>query len=488
MTRMHPRPLRVDGGDWQGCQSLNNEHGQLMPMVMGVMAVVAIISVSFVTSVIVRQQLGGHRSRVVAARYLAEAGVERALWALENGSESGLSSLGSPSVLSVGALQGTFTAEVTPPNENGLISIRALGEVGGVRRSVRVVAKLSPHVLTYAMFGDRLIRFEGSESRTYVTPVVASTGRAEGGQLASNGEIWFAGPGISVNDFTGAVLSLRDGELPDHALLGPGLSAGRERADGGIGTLVLAEGGTLTFGESHQLITGAGSLQARGVRTEMDVASIREREILPLIDRIPLRTLAEANTANSGLNEEVGARGWAALRSKRDSVYEREDFLHILEYMGKVSAKPLSGPVYVKGPVVVPEGATLQILDGFLAVEGSLTVQIEGRLEVRHATRSRTFPGIVTIGEVPIVVQKRGILIVDGLVYARGTFDAAEKSVIDIKGALLAADPRLSIRNHDATVVVRYDPVVLITVGIQPRLGLGRTIARVVSWEDEVRQ
>jgi hypothetical protein len=144
----------------------------------------------------------------------------------------------------------------------------------------------------------------------------------------------------------------------------------------------------------------------------------------------------------------------------------------------------LTGPVYVRGPVVIAGGTGIRIRDGFLVTEGSLTLGPGARLDVRHSPRSRLFPGVVTIGEAaPLVVQQGAVLIADGLVYAERIFDAGEGAVIDIVGALIAADPLLSFRNHSATVVIRYDPAVLGTIGIRPPSGV-EAVARIIAWRD----
>jgi hypothetical protein len=216
----------------------------------------------------------------------------------------------------------------------------------------------------------------------------------------------------------------------------------------------------------------------------MEVVAARGREDLPLVTRAILLELAKANAENAELNRAVGSQAWPSLLQKQDSVYTREEFLQIIKYLATGSAQLLRGPTYVKGPVVVIKETSVTLFDGFLAVEGSVTVEEGGLLEVRHSPRSHAFPGIVTLGPAaPIVIQRRGVLIVDGLVYAEGTFDAGQDSVVDIRGALLGADPRLSIRAHEATLVVRYEPSVLSTVGLQPK-PKSKRIVRVVSWEE----
>ncbi len=466
-------------------RGLEDERGQLIPMVLAVMVIIAIITSAFVMNLVVSQQLGGLRYRVLAARYLAEAALERALWALESGSEDPAYVEGSLDLATgTGALQpGRFRVETMRDEGDGRFSILASGEYGGVRRAIRARVQLSPRILTYALFAQ-LARFEGSNSRTYLIPAPLSAERGEGGNLGVNAEVRFMTRGITVNDFSGATLSLRDGDQPDTTLLGPAAQPAEQRGTQ-IGKFVLAGDAVMTFGADRKPLPDPQVLDAYGVRVGMAVVSIHEPESFPLVDRSRLRKLAEANAENTELNQAVGSRAGAPLRDKRDSAYEPADFIRILEYLVEHPSTPLSGPIYVTGPVVVPGGSSLRILDGFLAVEGSLTVQADARVDVRHAPNAARFPGILTIGEThPLVVQRGGVLVVDGLVYAGGIFDAGERSYVDIKGALVAAGPSLSLRNHDATIVIRYNPSVLSTIGIQPQRGPGKTVARIVSWEE----
>ncbi len=80
--------------DWLR-SALGDQRGQLIPMVLAVLVIIITTSSAFVMNLAVRQQLGGRRYRVTAARYLAEAALERARWALESGAEDPASVAGS---------------------------------------------------------------------------------------------------------------------------------------------------------------------------------------------------------------------------------------------------------------------------------------------------------------------------------------------------------------------------------------------------------
>ncbi|HEY3246799.1 MAG TPA: hypothetical protein VGK88_00730 [bacterium] len=445
----------------------NNEQGQLMPMVLGLLVIAAVISVAFVALVVTRQQLVGYRYRVLAARYAAEAGIERAIWELRGPDRV----LGLRVPLGNGS-GGRFAVESVDDQGGGFLRIVSRGEFRGLTRKVQATVKLSPGVLRYALFGDRLLRFEGSESRTYVVPASSARGCASGGLFGSNREVWIATPGVAINDFAGTLLPLRDGDQSDRVLTA-------------TGQLVLPAGAVLTFGGDHRPVDDPAELSLEDIKLGAAIVVGGPPEEPPSIDRAVLQSLAEANTANAELNEAVGRRmGRPDLRLKRNSVYEREDFDLIVRYLTLAPGEVLTGPIFVRSSAVVPDGASIRIVDGFLATEGSLTIKTGGRLEVRHSLRSRLLPGVVTIGATaPLVVQQHGTLVVDGLVYAGRIFDAGEGAVIDIVGSLMAADPLLSFRNHSATVVVRYDPAVLGTIGIRPPPGVG-AVVRIVAWTE----
>ncbi len=464
--------------------ALGDQRGQLIPMVLAVMVIIIIISSAFVMNLVVRQNLGGRRYRVTAARYLAEAALERARWALESGAADPASVFGSLDIAKSagGTQEGRFRVQSLSDEGDGLVSVVAIGEFAGVQRAIRAQIKLSPRVLSYALFGQGFIQLEGNGSHTYLIPAPIAGGSADGGHLGTNTEVRLMNAGIVLNDFSGLKLSLRDGDQPDYALLGLPAPPREEQRTGKV---VLSAGAGITFGTDRESLNDPERLRGRGIRMGMAVVSTPERETLPRIDLVRLRGLAEANVKNAEVNEAVAAQIRPSLRGKRDSLYEPGDFIYILGYLARQPGKPLRGPIYVKGPFLLPQGLDLQIFDGFLAVEGSLMIVGGARLEVHHTPSARLFPGIVTVGaDHPLVVQKDGVLVVDGLVYTGGLFDAGDRSVVDITGALIAADSRLSIRNHNATLVIRYNPTVLDTIGF---LTQGRTLARVVVWE-EVRR
>lgn len=399
---------------------LQDQRGQLIPVVLAVMVIIAITSSAFVINLVVRQQLEGYRYRVMVARYLAEAALERARWALESGVEDPAYVAGSLDITSsTGASQqGRYRVETLRDEGDGLLSLLAIGEFAGIQRAIKAQVKLSPRVLAYAIFAQGPVRLEGDDSRTYLIPAPLAAGTVEGGHLGVNTEVRFINAGVAVNNFSGVALSLREGPQYDYALIGlPSAPPEDQRT----GKLVLAGGAGIMFGVDRDPLSDAAQLRGHGVRFGMEVASTRKQEALPSIDRTRMRALAEANFENAEVNQAVGSRTRPSLQAKRDSLYDRDDFIHILRYLAEGPPTPLKGAIYVKGPVVVPKGSSQQILDGFLVLEGGLTIHQGARLEIRHATKSRAMPGLVTVGgSFPVVVEREAMLAVDGLVYAGG--------------------------------------------------------------------
>ncbi len=456
---------------------VRNQRGQLMPTVLGLLVVVTIISASFASYVGARQRLARHRYDAMAARYLAEAAVARALWTLQAGTGEKSSSVGSL-YSADDRPQGTFAIEAVQADEAGIVTIVARGESGGVARRIKVRATLAPRVLTYGLFGHHLVRFEGAGARTYILPEYDGRGCAEGGHLGSNGEVWFATPGPSVNSASGARLPLRDGEVTDRDLLA---SEGRRA----FGKLLLPSSTGLTFGADHVPVSDLRGLSALGAPVDLDLVVAPGDEDLPQIDRDVLRRLARANVANADLNEIVGSRSWPALRDKRDSSYQWADFVRIVDHLRHSPADVLRGPVFVEGPVVVPQSVTVRLRDGFLAVEGSLTVGVDGRLEILHTPGAHRLPAIMTLGDSGLLVlQQRAVLVADGLVYADRVFTAGQGAFVDVKGAIVAADLRLSIHILGATTVIHYDRSVVGTVGVRRPVESAGTVVRILSWEE----
>jgi hypothetical protein len=318
-------------GRWQRVlRVVGNEQGQLLPMALGVLLVAGMISVIFTAYVVTRQQLAGHRYSVMAGRYMAEAGVERALWALQRAPESWSGLRGLAELLEAGSLRGSFTIDAVEDRGGGLYDITSTAEVRGSNRTVRATAKLSPPVLQVALFGSRLLRFEGG-SRTYVMAGSAPSACIADARLSSNGEIWLVNEGVAINDFDGTVLPLRDGNQPDHALLGnggtglgpPHALSERQRVEG-VGQIIVPDGAALTFGDAHYHLEDPFDIPRLAVRVGAAIVAGGRPEDLPGVDRAALRSLAAGNAANAELNETVGRQmGWACGSSATASTSAR---------------------------------------------------------------------------------------------------------------------------------------------------------------------
>ncbi len=446
--------------------------GHAIVMVLVVMLVVQLTAWGFLTWVNTEQRLAGGTTRSLAAFYLAEAGLQKALWMLEEGRLTAAVPEGrfAPREEAMGA--GTFAVDEFEYLPDSLLSIVVRGDVGGARRRLKGLVRVGPQPLAYGVYARGSIVFDGS-ARTYVlSSRSARPGCRRAGDLATGGEIRFESPSVALNSFRGVGLPLREGIIPDRALLGSG---GRDPALGLI-DVVLAGRAELRSGKSRTLVDLAELRQQVG---ELGIRRVRVREAIPApsiaMDRY--RGLAEANTANAPLNTAAGwASARASLRAKVHSRYSEEDFEAILAYLRDQPSRSLRGLVFVEGDVEMVEGTSLIIQDGSLVVAGDIGLKGGARLEVRHGPNTRALPGIIAGGDAIIEIAREAAMIVDGLLLAGSRVDVLG-GTLDVIGAVATG----SLVNKDGTIAVRYDPEVLVTVGLR-RTAKGA--AELVSWQE----
>jgi hypothetical protein len=446
--------------------------GHALVIVLVVMLVVQLTAWGFLMWVNAEQRLAGGATRSLAAFYLAEAGLQKALWQLEEGrfGEAVPGGWFAPREEAMGA--GTFAVDEFEYLSDGVLSIVVRGDVGRVRRRLKGLVRVGPQPLAYGVYARGSIVFDGS-ARTYVlSPRSARSGCRRGGDLAAGGEVRFDSPSVALNSFRGRDLSLREGIIPDRALLG----AGSPDPDLGLVDVVLAGNAELKSGKSRTLVDLAELRQQVG---ELGIRRVRVREAIPALsiamDRY--RGLAEANTANAPLN---AAAGWtsarASLRAKAHSRYSEGEFEAILGYLRDHPGRTLRGLVFVEGDVELGEGASLIIPDGALVVAGDIALKDGARLQVRHGPNTRALPGIIAGGEAIIEIAKEAAVTVDGLVLAGSRVDVLG-GTLDVVGAVATG----SFVNKDGIVTVRYDPEVLVTTGLR-RTAKGA--AELVSWQE----
>ncbi len=138
-----------------------SERGQALLLLLAVAAILLPLCAGFVSSMSLQDRLAGDRLRAATARYLAEAGIEKALWHLEGEAPNGSRDASwrprdYAEDLQAPGIQGRFVVDVRDEPE-GRISIESWGEVGRVRRGVRVVAKIGPGALDHALFANGLL-------------------------------------------------------------------------------------------------------------------------------------------------------------------------------------------------------------------------------------------------------------------------------------------------------------------------------------------
>lgn len=455
---------------------MRRQEGQAMLMVMVVMLILQLIAWAFLSRVNAEQRFAGGSARSLAALYLAEAGVQRALQVLEEGA-NGDSPLPHEEALG----PGTFTIEALEQLPGGgLIGIVVRGEVAGAHRRLKVLTRVGPQALAYGLYGQGSVRFDG-QARTYLLPFRAGGGGCRcTGDLAAGVEVRFDSPRAALNAFRGMRLLLRDGEIADHALLGPLETAGATDRVPGLVDVVLVGKARLVSGISHRPV---GLEELRRQVAELGIRRLRARAALtaPSIDVNHYRALAEANTANASINSVAGeAAASQDLRTKAHSRYSVEEFEAILDYLQDTfrdRPRPsFQGTIFVEGDVFLEEGARLTIVDGALVAAGDIVVGEGARLEVRHGQAARALPGMIAWGMATIQIEEKAVAIVDGLVLTDGDVEV-HGGVLDVIGAVAAKN----FFTKDGTVVVRYDSGVLATMGLR-RTGKG--LAELVSWQE----
>ncbi|MGQ0571577.1 MAG: pilus assembly PilX family protein [Armatimonadota bacterium] len=445
---------------------MRQQDGQALLMVVVVMLILQMFAGVFLARVSFEQRLAGGSTRSLAALYLAEAGLQKALWVLEEGKDLTL-----PYQEALGV--GTFAIEALEHLPGGLISVVVRGDAANVRRRLRVLARAGPPALAYGVYGQHSLRFDG-RARTYLLPFRAGGGDCRcAGNLAASGEVRFESPHVLLNTFHGSRLPLRDGTIDDYALLGS--SAVVDPAQGLV-DLVLAGGARLTSGIAHKPIELE---ELRRYVGELGIRRLKVRPALqgPSFEVDQYRALAEANTANTLLNRAAAEAGGAAgLRVKPHSRYIAEEFETVLDYLKGGPRRALQGVVFVEGDVDLVEGDKLIIADGALVVEGDIVIGPGARLEVHHGPTARTLPGVVAWGKAAIDIEEEAVAVVDGLVLTDGDV-VVFAGILDVIGAVTARN----FVTKNGTVVVRYDAAVLATPGFQK---IGKGLAVPVSWQE----
>ena len=225
----------------------------------------------------------------------------------------------------------------------------------------------------------------------------------------------------------------------------------------------------------------------------------QERMPLLSLDPAAFKNLAASNAANAALNEHAG------FGKKTDSIYGPVQFYDLVTYLAAHPAESLQGTVYVSGTLNFWQNVSLGGNAGnvTLVVEGDLVLGTDvpiGGLAAEAGTNivnrhnlstvsGRITPGILVFGlstpdDRPIRVcggetvngsgrlvlcgKNRQRLIADGLIYSADGMVIQPGAYVDQIGAMYHGSRGLatpSFVNHNATVVLRFDPLALSAFG-----------------------
>ncbi len=459
---------------------MRRQDGQALVMVVVVMMILQVIAWAFLARMNFEQRLAGGSTRSLAALYLAEAALQKALVMLEDGTRPVAGADGGSLPYQEALGPGTFRIETLEQRADGVISIIVRGEVAGARRRLEALVRIGPPALAYGLYGQDIVSFDG-QARTYLLPFHIGWGtHRRGGDLAAGGEIRFDSPRAALNGFRGQRLPLRDGDIPDQRLIGAGNGTD---AAAGLVDLVLAGTAQLLAGLT-QIPPRIEELRRRVDELGVRRVTVRPPLVAPSLDVDRYRALAEANMANAEINAATAAAsGHPDLRTKAHSRYSAEEVRAIFDYLNRTGRpRPaLRGVVFVYGPLELQGNGILTIFDGALVVKGDLTIGQGVKLEVRHGPEVRTLPGVVasaveTAQEGSIFIERDATMAVDGLVLAEGRVEVLG-GVLDVIGAIAAKN----FANNNGVVVIRYDSGVVATGGLRKTdKGLGE----ILSWQE----
>ena len=454
---------------------------------MTVLVIIFVITVSSASFIWFMQQLqtrSGMRYRSAGAMAIAEAGIHRALSALETASPDGSTPgrFWRPTAYSesmrVGPLEGRFTVSIID-DAGGAIAITSVGEVAGVTRRLRARVHLASPALLASLNGASVIRLEKPPTATFSLPYGGVIRDWPWIDFAAGRGIWFETSDVSVNDPSTDVAT------------GPGpLDALIRAPDATLPMrptpmrLAMPRAAELMLGPVQQRVD-VQQLRAMGVQVYGDILRSAAFTQFPEVDRSFYETLAATNIANAHLNTAAGQYlGDVELARKQDSLYSEREFEQLQTYLaaGFVPAR-FAGIVYVRGRAVLFRDQQMHITDGALVAEGTVLASRGSSLQITHSPTTRTLPGIITLDNGPLVVAPGARLRVHGLVYASRLMYIGEGAHVDIVGSILGNDPGLSFRNSLGVLVIRYDPAVLGTPGLRLPID-APVVAWVSAWEE----
>lgn len=458
------------------------QRGFALLVVLAILTAVAISSASFVWYMQQQQTRAGLKYRSVAAMAVAEAGIHRALCALETTSpvDQTPGRLWRPGAYSetiqVGPLVGRFTVSIADAGQETLV-VTSTGTVPGAARRLRASVRLSSPALLASLNGAGVVRLERRPTATLA--LLYAEREHPWIHFAAGRGFWLGASDVSIN-VPSADASTWPGPIDTLATgAGAGIATRPSPA-----RLAMPRGAEIVLADGQRRVDPQ-DLRAMGVPIQGEITRSAALLQFPEPDRGVYQALAAANAANADLNEAAG-RFWGdeEFARKRDSLYTQREFDLIQAYLAeKVLPARLAGMVYVRGRVALPERQQMRIADGGLITEGSVLAGTGSSLDILHSAATRTLPGILTLDEGPLVIARGAAIRVHGLVYARRIIYIDEGARLEVVGSVLAGDPELSFRNALGVVVIRYDPAVLGTRGLRVPAG-APVVAWVSAWEE----
>ncbi len=462
---------------------LRGQGGQVLLGVVVLIIAVTASAVTFVWYMNQQQTRSGARYRAAAALNVADAGVHRALAALESQAPDGRlpgrgwRPQGYQEAVQVGPLAGRFVLSMSEES-GGARVITSAGEVGGVVRRIRVRAYLASPALLAALNGAGIVKIDAPPATTLLLPYGTATANRPWVHMMAGRAVWFSTAGASVND-------------PEaHVAFSPGpVDAAADQGKGVIKPtalplrIVLPRDAILSVGGADQT-ADVTQLRAFGVSIQ-DVVRTEVMPESPTIDRGYYLSLAAANRANAAVNREAGLiSGDHALEQKAGSDYSGAEFVRVLDHLAAEQYRPrLRGVIYVHGSVTLPEGARVIIEDGTLITESTVHLSRRAKLSVIHSSASRTLPGLMVQDLGALNLAPEAQLHVHGLVYVNRAIEVGEQATFDVVGAVVGNNPGISFRAYAAAVIIRYDPAVLGTPGLLiPEQG--PVVVWIASWEE----
>lgn len=481
----------MDGSDGRNSQPgalevgrASGQRGFALLVVLAIFLAVTFSSASFVWFMQQQQTRAGLKYRSTAAMTIAEAGIHRALHALETTTPAGDAAgrFWRPTAYSesmqVGPLDGRFTVSIVDTAEETIV-ITSTGEVSGVTRRLRAHVRLSAPALLASLNGAGIIRLERPPTATLSFPYATVIRDWPWIHFAAGRGFWLGASDVSIN-MQSAGIMIGPGPL-DAATPEPGpMILGRPAP----ARLAMPRGAEITLAPGQRRVDPQ-DLRAMGVQIDGDIVRSDAFVQFPEVDRSFYQTLAADNVSNAQLNEAAGRfTGDDEFARKRDSLYSQREFEQLQTYLAaRYLPGRFAGVIYVRGRVALPEGQQMHIVDGALVTEGSVLASAGSSLDITHSAATRTLPGIITLDAGPLVIARGATVRVHGLVYASRIIYVDENAHVDIVGSVLGNDPDLSFRNVSGLVVIRYDPAVLGTRGLRVAIG-APVVAWVSAWEE----